>query len=116
MISLRQKIRLSANFFDVDFFAREKNKIFKLKVRDFFLNKNVSISFDQFRTNSNLDLSREQFNKIRDMCKMAVLLPENLHTCFEPSVQAWILYKAPQWNARARYPNSCPERIKLKMH
>jgi len=71
MISLRQKIRLSANFFDVDFFEREKNKIFKLKVRDFFLNKNVSISFDQFRTNSNLDLSREQFNKIRDMCKMA---------------------------------------------
>jgi hypothetical protein len=43
-----------------------------------------------------------------------VLLPENLHTCFEPSVQAWILYKAPQWNAR--YPNSYPERIKLKMH
>ena len=43
-----------------------------------------------------------------------VLLPENLRTCFEPSVQAWILYKAPQWNAR--YPNSCPERIKLKMH
>ena len=28
----------------------------------------------------------------------------NLRTCFEPSVQAWILYKAPQWNAR--YPNS----------
>ncbi len=45
---------------------------------------------------------------------MIVLLPENLHTCFEPSVQAWILYKAPQWNARC--PNSCPERIKLKMH
>ncbi len=34
-----------------------------------------------------------------------VLLPENLRA------QAWILYKAPQWNAR--YPNSCPERIKL---
>ena len=43
-----------------------------------------------------------------------VLLPENLHAYFELSVQAWILYKAPQWNAR--YPNSCPERIKLKMH
>ncbi len=27
-------------------------------------------------------------------CKV-VLLPENLRTCFEPSVQAWILYKAP---------------------
>jgi len=40
-----------------------------------------------------------------------VLLPENLYTYFELSVQAWILYKAPQWNAR--YPNSCPERIKL---
>ena len=36
-----------------------------------------------------------------------VLLPENLHTYFELSAQAWILYKAPQWNAR--YPNSCPE-------
>jgi hypothetical protein len=46
--------------------------------------------------------------------KNSVLLPENLRTCFEPSVQAWILYKAPQWNAC--YPNSCPERIKLKMH
>ncbi len=40
-----------------------------------------------------------------------VLLPENLHTYFELSVQAWTLYKAPQWNAH--YPNSCPERIKL---
>jgi hypothetical protein len=40
-----------------------------------------------------------------------VLLPENLHTYFELSAQAWILYKAPQCNAR--YPNSCPERIKL---
>jgi hypothetical protein len=40
-----------------------------------------------------------------------VLLPENLHAYFELSAQAWILYKAPQWNAR--YPNSCPERIKL---
>jgi len=44
----------------------------------------------------------------------SVLLPENLRAYFELSVQAWILYKAPQWNAR--YPNSCPERIKLKMH
>jgi hypothetical protein len=35
-----------------------------------------------------------------------VLLPENLHIYFELSAQAWILYKAPQWNAR--YPNSCP--------
>ena len=43
-----------------------------------------------------------------------VLLPENLRTYFELSAQAWILYKAPQWNTR--YPNSCPERIKLKMH
>jgi hypothetical protein len=43
-----------------------------------------------------------------------VLLPENLRAYFELSAQAWILYKAPQWNAR--YPKSCPERIKLKMH
>ncbi len=43
-----------------------------------------------------------------------VLLPENLRAYFELSAQAWILYKAPQWNAR--YPNSCLERIKLKMH
>jgi hypothetical protein len=27
------------------------------------------------------------------------------------SAQAWTLYEAPQWNAR--YPNSCPERIKM---
>jgi hypothetical protein len=40
-----------------------------------------------------------------------VLLPENLHAYFVLSAQAWILYKAPQWNAH--YPNSCPERIKL---
>ncbi len=43
-----------------------------------------------------------------------VLLPENLRAYFELSAQAWILYKALQWNAR--YHNSCPERIKLKMH
>jgi hypothetical protein len=40
-----------------------------------------------------------------------VLLLENLHAYFALSAQAWILYKAPQWNAR--YPNSCPERLKL---
>jgi len=40
-----------------------------------------------------------------------VLLPENLRAYFELSTQAWTLYKAPQWNAR--YPNSCPGRIKL---
>ena len=43
--------------------------------------------------------------------KGSVLLPENLRAYFELSAQAWILYKAPQWNAR--YPNSCPGRIKL---
>jgi hypothetical protein len=46
--------------------------------------------------------------------RKCVLLPENLRAYFELSAQAWILYKAPQWNTR--YPNSCPERIKLKMH
>ncbi len=52
--------------------------------------------------------------KVEILCKGTVLLPKNLHAYFELSAQAWILYKAPQWNAR--YPNSCPERIKLKMH
>jgi hypothetical protein len=70
MISLRQKKRLTADFFDANFFEREKCKIIKLTVRDFYLNKNTTISFDQFRTNSNLDFNREQFNKIKDMCKM----------------------------------------------
>jgi hypothetical protein len=41
----------------------------------------------------------------------SVLLPENLHTYFELSAQAWTLYKAPYWYAR--YPNSCLRRIKL---
>jgi hypothetical protein len=50
----------------------------------------------------------------RDFFYTFVLLPENLHTYFELSAQAWILYKAQQWNTR--YPNSCPERIKLEMH
>jgi hypothetical protein len=54
--------------------------------------------------------NNKDFNKKRK----CVLLPENLRAYFELSAQAWILYKAPQWNAR--YPNSCPERIKLKMH
>jgi hypothetical protein len=44
---------------------------------------------------------RFQFAPIKG--SVFVLLPENLRTCFEPSVQAWILYKAPQWNAH--YPN-----------
>jgi hypothetical protein len=44
------------------------------------------------------------------MC-IVVLPPENLRTYFELSVQAWTLYKAPQ--RYARYPNSCPEQIKL---
>jgi hypothetical protein len=33
---------------------------------------------------------------------MAVLLPENLRVYFELSAQAWILYKAPQWNERQK--------------
>jgi len=71
MVSLRQRTRLSSDFFDVEFFMQEKVKIFNLRVRDFFLDKNTPISFEQFNTNSDLNLSRAQFNKIKDMCKMA---------------------------------------------
>jgi hypothetical protein len=71
MVSLRQKKQLTADFFDADFFEREKCKIIKLTVRNFYLNKNTLISFDQFRTDYDLNFNREQFNKIRDMCKMA---------------------------------------------
>jgi hypothetical protein len=41
----------------------------------------------------------------------SVLPPENLRKYLELSVQAWTLYKVPQ--RYARYPNSCPELIKL---
>jgi len=71
MVSLRQKKQLTADFFDADFFEREKCKIIKLTVRNFYLNKNTLISFDQFRTDYDLNFNREQFNKIKDMCKMA---------------------------------------------
>ncbi len=50
-------------------------------------------------------------SSLRKRKSLPVLLPENIRAHLQLSVKAWILYKAPQWNAR--YPNSCPERIKL---
>jgi hypothetical protein len=71
MVSLRQKIRLTGAFFDEDFFNNERQKILRLKVKDFYVDKNTLVSFENFRVNFNLELTREQFNKLKDMCKMA---------------------------------------------
>jgi len=70
-VSLRQKIRLTADFFTRDFFAANKEKIMSLKVRDFFLNKDSLIRLEGFCANTNLQLTRDDFNTLKSTCSMA---------------------------------------------
>jgi hypothetical protein len=71
LVSLRQKIRLTKNFFDNDFFVVNKEKIFSLKVRDFYLTKDSLIRYEGFCANTNLQLSRDNFNTLKNTCSMA---------------------------------------------
>jgi hypothetical protein len=48
LISLRQKIRLSKEFFDPKFFSLHKAKILNLKIRDFYVNKDALVRFETF--------------------------------------------------------------------
>jgi hypothetical protein len=71
LISLRQKIRLSTEFFDPEFFNRHKEKIISLKVRDFYVNKATLVRFENFCQNTLIPLTRDQFNTIKNTCSMA---------------------------------------------
>jgi hypothetical protein len=71
MVSLRQKQRLTKTFFDEVFFSANKEKIINLKIRDFYVNKDSLVRFENFCNNFNIELSREQFNNLKDMCIIA---------------------------------------------
>jgi hypothetical protein len=71
MVSLRQKQRLTKTFFGEDFFSVNKEKIINLKICDFYINKDSLVRFENFCNIFNIALTREQFNKLKDMCIMA---------------------------------------------
>jgi hypothetical protein len=71
MVSLRQKIWLTSNFFDPQFFTLNKEKILNLKVRDFYVNKETMITFQNFCLNTQILLTRDQFNTLKNTCSMA---------------------------------------------
>jgi hypothetical protein len=71
MVSLRQKIWLTSNFFDPQFFMLHKVKILNLKVRDFYINKDTMLTFQNFCINTQIPLTRDQFNTLKSTCSMA---------------------------------------------
>jgi hypothetical protein len=71
MVSLRQKLRLTKTFFGEAFFSANKEKIINLKISDFYVNKDSLVRFENFCNTFNIELTREQFNKLKDMCIMA---------------------------------------------
>jgi hypothetical protein len=71
MVSLRQKIWLTSDFFELEFLALHKEKIFNLKIRDFYANKDTLIRFDHFCLNTQIPLTRDQFNTLKNTCSMA---------------------------------------------
>ncbi len=71
MVSLRQKQRLTKTFFGEDFFAANKIKILNFKINDFYVNKDLLVRYENFRNNFDIALTKEQFNKLKDMCIMA---------------------------------------------
>jgi len=71
MVSLRQKQRLTKTFFGEDFFVANKAKILNLKINDFYVNKDQLVRYENFCNTFDIALTREQFNKLKDMCIMA---------------------------------------------
>jgi hypothetical protein len=48
-----------------------KGKILNLKVRDFFVNKDTLVRFENFRLNTQIPISRDQFSTLKSTCSMA---------------------------------------------
>jgi hypothetical protein len=71
MVSQRQKIWLTSNFFHPQFFELHKEKNFNLKVRDFYVNKDTLVRFQNFCLNTQIPLTRDQFNTLKNTCSMA---------------------------------------------
>ncbi len=71
MVSLRQKIWLTSNFFEPAFFDLHKGKILNLKVRDFYANKDTLVRFENFCLNTQIPLTRDQFNILKSTCSLA---------------------------------------------
>jgi hypothetical protein len=62
---------LTSDFFEPAFFGLHKEKILNLKVRDFYSNKDTLARFENFCLNTQLPLTRDQFNILKDTCSMA---------------------------------------------
>jgi hypothetical protein len=73
MVSLRQKTRLTKQFFTVEFFETYRKEILNLKVRDFFNINRVAIRYEQFCHNTQIPMMRDNFNTLKNTCSMAKL-------------------------------------------
>jgi hypothetical protein len=72
-LRLRQKIPLTAEFFDADFFALNKKKILSLTVMDFFDTKDSYKSWENFKTATDLQVSRDSYNELKKIASNAKL-------------------------------------------
>jgi hypothetical protein len=70
-ISIRNKKRLTLDFFGNDFFVVNKNKIRNLTARDFYLNNERIKTYDEFHLANEIPVTRDNFNKIRNICTMS---------------------------------------------
>jgi hypothetical protein len=72
-VRLRERAILSADFFTPLFWAENKGKILKLTVQDFFVNKDVFKTWEQFKNTTGLELDREAFNNLKKTASNAKL-------------------------------------------
>jgi hypothetical protein len=72
-VRLRERETLSADFFTPPFWAENKGKILKLTVQDFFVNKDVLKTWEQFKNTTRLELDREAFNNLKKIASNAKL-------------------------------------------
>jgi hypothetical protein len=72
-LQLRQKTLLTAEFFEPEFFNNNKQKIFSLKVMDFFENKDTYKSWENFVASTELRITREEYNDLKKIASNSKL-------------------------------------------
>jgi hypothetical protein len=72
-LRLRDKVLLTSNFFEQDFWEGNKSKILKLTVQDFYLNKENLKTWAQFKDNTGLELDREDYSQLKIIASNAKL-------------------------------------------
>jgi hypothetical protein len=72
-LRLRQKIPLTAEFFEAEFFELNKNKILSLTVMNFFDTKDSFKSWEDFKTATLLEVSRDSYSELKKIASNAKL-------------------------------------------